>query len=95
MEKPETLATFDTQDTRLRQTKRITQNRKLETAYPTRAHGVFSGFMWGRASHLFSFLFCVIRFVCLSLVSCVSNVASVSGFSILDCPFGFSNVYNK
>jgi hypothetical protein len=30
MEKPETLATFDTQDTRLRQTKRITQNRKLK-----------------------------------------------------------------
>jgi hypothetical protein len=26
-------------------------------------------------------------------VSCVHNVASFSGLSILDCPFGFSNVY--
>jgi hypothetical protein len=26
-------------------------------------------------------------------VPCVSNVASFSGLSILDCPFGSSNVY--
>jgi hypothetical protein len=26
-------------------------------------------------------------------VSCVHNVASFCGLSILDCPFGFSNVY--
>ena len=28
-------------------------------------------------------------FVCLYLVSCVPNVASFSGLSILDCPFSF------
>ena len=28
-------------------------------------------------------------FVCRRPVSCVPNVASVSGLSILDCPFGF------
>jgi len=28
-------------------------------------------------------------FVCLRSVSCVPNVASVSGLSILDSPFGF------
>jgi len=28
-------------------------------------------------------------FVCLPPVSCVTNVASFSGLSILDCPFGF------
>jgi hypothetical protein len=33
----------------------------------------------------FSFLYCV----CLRLVSCVLNVARVSGLSILDFPFGF------
>jgi len=32
------------------------------------------------------YLFC---FVCLRPVSCVPNVASVSGLSILDCLFGF------
>jgi hypothetical protein len=35
-------------------------------------------------SNLFSFLCCVICFVCLRPVSCVPNVASVSGFCILD-----------
>ena len=38
-----------------------------------------------RVAHLLSFLCCV----CLRSVSCVPNVASVSGLSILDCPFGF------
>jgi hypothetical protein len=38
-------------------------------------------------------LCCVFYFVCLHPVSCVPNVASFSGFSILDCPFGFSNFY--
>ena len=32
-------------------------------------------------------------FVCLRPVSYVLNVASVSGLSILKCPFGFSNIY--
>ena len=35
-----------------------------------------------RVVHLFRFLCCVFVF-------CVHNVASVPGFSILDCPFGF------
>ena len=35
---------------------------------------------------VFGFVFC---FVCLCSVSCVFNVASVSGLSILDFPFGF------
>ena len=34
-------------------------------------------------------VFCVFCFVCLRPVSCVPNVASVSGLSILDFPFGF------
>ena len=41
-------------------------------------------------AHRFSFLLCVVFlcFVCLRLVSCVSNVTSVSGLAILDCSFG-------
>ena len=39
-----------------------------------------------RVAHLFSFLCCVFCFVCLRPVSCVPKV---SGFSILDRPFGF------
>ena len=35
----------------------------------------------------------VLCFVCLRLVSCVPNVASFLGSSILDCYFGFFNVY--
>jgi len=36
------------------------------------------------------FLFCVgFCSVGFNLVSCVPNVDSVSGLSILDCPFGF------
>jgi hypothetical protein len=30
---------------------------------------------------------------CLRPVSCVPNATGVSGLFILDCPFGFSNVY--
>jgi hypothetical protein len=44
------------------------------------------GFGGVRVAHLYSFLCCV---VCLRLVSCVPNVATFSGFLILDCPFGF------
>ena len=45
-----------------------------------------------RVAHLFSFLCCFI-FVCLRPVSCVPNVASVSGFSFRNCPFVFFYVY--
>ena len=38
---------------------------------------------------LLSFLCCVVFFVSLRSVSCVPNVDSVSGLSIIDCPFGF------
>ena len=38
-------------------------------------------------------LCCILCFVCLPLVSCVPNVASLSGLCILNCLFGFSNVY--
>jgi hypothetical protein len=33
-------------------------------------------------------LCCVFCFVCICVVSCVSNVASFSGLSIFDCPLG-------
>ena len=41
---------------------------------------------------LVSLVFCVVIFcfVCLRPVSCVPNVASLSGLSILDCLIGFS-----
>ena len=42
-----------------------------------------------RVAHLFSFLCCVICFICLPLVSCVPNVSCLSGLSILDRPIGF------
>ena len=32
---------------------------------------------------------CIFRFVCHHPVSCVPDVASVSGLFIIDCPFGF------
>ena len=32
---------------------------------------------------------CVLCFICLLPVACVPQVASVSGLSILNCPFGF------
>ena len=51
------------------------------------------GFTWVfggvHVAHLFSFLCCVFCFICLRPVSRVPNVASVSGLSILDSPFGF------
>ena len=37
-------------------------------------------------------LLCVYVF-CFRSVSCVPNIVSVSGLSILDCPFGFLNLY--
>ena len=38
---------------------------------------------------LLNFLCCVVFCVSLRPVSCVTNVDSVSGLSIIDCPFGF------
>jgi len=49
----------------------------------------YSGFGVVRHVYLLTFL----CFVCLRPVFCVPNVASVSGVSILDCHYGFSNVY--
>ena len=43
----------------------------------------FCLFAYSGVQHLLCF------FLCLRLVSCVPNVASFSGMSILDCPFGF------
>ena len=34
-----------------------------------------------------------LSFVCLRPVSCVPNMVSVPGLSILDCPSVFSNIY--
>ena len=44
-----------------------------------------------RVAHLFSFLCCVVLwcFVGLRPVSCVLNIANVSGLSIFDYLFGF------
>ena len=42
-----------------------------------------------RVAPLFRFLCCMFYFVCLRPVSCITNVASVSGLPILDCPFEF------
>jgi hypothetical protein len=47
-----------------------------------------------RVTHLFSFLCFVFCFGCVCLVSCVLNVSSFSGLSILDCHFGFFNFYS-
>jgi hypothetical protein len=49
-------------------------------------------------AHLFSFLCCVVFFVlfiCLRTVSCVHNVASISGLSILDFPSVFLCLFSK
>jgi hypothetical protein len=48
------------------------------------SHPVFGGV---RVAHLFSCL-CCFAFILIRLVSCVPNVASVSGMSILGYPFG-------
>jgi len=57
------------------------------TTYPSKAPGFTTGFLWVCFAYLI-FWSCVCVFVCVPF-SCVSNVASVSGLSILDCPFGF------
>ena len=47
-------------------------------------------FIW--ESYLFNFLSCVFVFACFRPVCCFPNVASVSGLSILDCPFIYKMV---
>ena len=47
-----------------------------------------SDFWRVRSAHLIFSWCCVCVFVCVPF-SCLPNVASVSGLSILDCPFGF------
>ena len=51
--------------------------------------------VYGGAQHILccAFFFFFFGFVCLCLVICVPSVASSSGLSILECPFGFCNVY--
>jgi hypothetical protein len=66
--------------------KNTPQKAKTWTPYPSPAPG-FSPvlFWWSRITNLFSFLWGVF----FGHVSYVPNGASVSGLSILNCPFGF------
>jgi hypothetical protein len=83
MDNPETQATLDTQDTERKPTKHSTTQQ-------TESLCVYRVFQ----SAVICFLCCVVLcFVGFRSVSCVSNVACVSGLSILDCPSVFSNVY--
>ena len=50
---------------------------------------VHIGFWWDPFCSSFWFSVVCICFVCLRSMSYVTNVASFSGLSILDCPFGF------
>jgi hypothetical protein len=59
--------------------------------YPSQAPG-FTPDLWYYGSVFINVLvFCVVFlwFVCIPPVSWISNITSVSGLSILDCPFGF------
>jgi hypothetical protein len=58
-----------------------------------RAHVLFTLFVLSAHSGIQQILCCIFCFVCLFLVSYVPNVTGFSGFSIIDCPLGFSNVY--
>ena len=60
------------------------------TAYPLRAHVFMHVCGMFRVAHLYKFLCHVFYFVCLRPVSCVPNVASISGLSVLDCLLRFS-----
>jgi hypothetical protein len=63
--------------------------------YPSGAPGFTYGFLVGSVL-LILLVFCVLLcvfFVYLRSVSCVPNVASVSGLSILDRPFGFLETF--
>ena len=57
------------------------------TSYPSRHIGPPRLFGWVCVANLVCFQSCVVFF--LRSVSCVHKVASVSGLSMLDCPFGF------
>jgi hypothetical protein len=64
--------------------------QEAATTYPSRAHGFAVGFSGIRCS---VFLF---WFVCLRPVSCVPNIARLSGMSILDFPpFSLMFIYFK
>ena len=65
--------------------------KEAGTAYLGLLKHLDSPSVFGRlcVSHPFSFVCSVLCFVCLRPVSCVPSAASVSGLSILDCPFGF------
>ena len=52
----------------------------------------FLGFLCFSSFSLFGVFLC---FVCLRPVTLVPNVYSVSGLSIIDCPFGFLQVLAK
>jgi len=59
-------------------------------AYPMQAPWITPVFFGEvRVAYLFNFLCCVFCFVCLRPVSCMPNVASISGLSIPHCPFDF------
>jgi hypothetical protein len=62
------------------------------STYLSRAPG-FTLCVWVRVVHLFTFLCCILLFLCLRLVSCVTNVDSASGLSIRDCTFDFMYIY--
>ena len=59
------------------------------TALPSPQPGFTHGFWWCPCCHRFIFLCSVSCFVGACPLSCVPNVASVSGLSFLDCCFGF------
>jgi hypothetical protein len=48
-------------------------------------------FVYSGVQHIIHCFFFLL--VCLHIVSCVPNVTSLSGLSILDSPWIFSNVY--
>ena len=60
------------------------------TAYASRAPGFTPPLLLVGSVLISVLVFCVLLFFfCHRPVSCVPNVASVSGLSILDCHFGF------
>jgi cytochrome c oxidase subunit IV len=64
---------------------------KLETGtvYPSWTPGFTLCVWWGPCCSFHFCFLCCIFFICLCTVSCVPNVASVFGLSLLDCPFVF------
>jgi hypothetical protein len=76
---------YHRQDFYILVTRRVSYEKQEQLTCPSRGHGFNAVFGGINAAYLFSFL----CFVCLRAVSCVPSVASRSGLSILDCPFGF------